>query len=298
MKADEVIESYVRDVAGLLPRGKRGDVAFELRALLHEELAARAEAEGRAPDRVMAMQLLESFGRPEEAAQRYHAQPALIDATDTHHFFIWALGGAVVIAMHAALGNEVDQDAVFLQWLGILLIFFALAGWWRRRRPDVFSWKPRRGPEWMPRWLSALILIAFVVFPVSMYAAPKAYARLLVPDTVSVAGMALAPEFAGSVLRILTQSLLVAIALQYVVALVSGVMHRWVRRADVALNLSLGVLLVAHASPTRRVFESAKANETAAPIFLATGGIMVLIGLYYAWREWSRIEPAPASDQG
>lgn len=297
MKADEVIESYVRDVAGQLPRAKRGDVAFELRALLHEELAARAEAEGRAPDRTMAMLLLEKFGRPAEAAQRYHARPALIDAADTHHFFIWALGGAVVLAMHAALGNEVDKDAMVLQWLGILLVFFALAGWWRRRRPDVFSWKPRRGPEWMPRWQSALQLVAFVVFPVSMYAAPVAYARLLLPDTVSVAGMALAPEFAGSGLRILTQGLLIAIACQYAVALVSGVMHRWLRLADVVLNLSIGVLLVAHASPTRRVFESAKANENAAPFFLATGGMMVLFGLYYAWREWALIKPAPASKQ-
>ena len=51
MNAQDVIESYVRDVARLLSRDKRNDVALELRELLHDELAARAEAAGRAPDR-------------------------------------------------------------------------------------------------------------------------------------------------------------------------------------------------------------------------------------------------------
>lgn len=295
MKAEDVIESYVRDVAARLPRAKRGDVAFELRALLHEELAARAQTAGLAPDRALAMAVLQDFGSPAEAAQRYHARPALIEPTDTHHFFIWAIGGAVVLGMHAALGNEVDLDSAFLQWLGSLLVVFALIGWSRRRRPAAFAWKPRRGPDWMPRWESALLLIALVVFPVSMYAAPMAFARLLVPAAVSVAGMALAPEFAGSALRLLTQGLLVALALEYAISLLLGVMPRWLRLAGVVLNIAIGVLLIAHASPVRWVFVSDTANETAAPWFLATGGMMVLFGLYYTHREWAQIRPAPAS---
>ncbi|HBN52615.1 MAG TPA: hypothetical protein DD456_00830, partial [Stenotrophomonas sp.] len=106
MNVDEVVESYVRDVAGCLPRARRNDVAFELRALLDEELAARARAAGRAPDKAMAMALLREFGRPSEAAQRYHDRPALIDAADTHHFLIWAVGGAVVFAVHAQVTSE------------------------------------------------------------------------------------------------------------------------------------------------------------------------------------------------
>lgn len=50
MTADDVIQFYVRDVASYLPRKKRNDVAFELRALLQDELAAKASAQGRAPD--------------------------------------------------------------------------------------------------------------------------------------------------------------------------------------------------------------------------------------------------------
>lgn len=295
MKAEDVIESYVRDVAVQLPRAKRADVAFELRALLHEELAGRAQAEARTPDRAMAMDVLKAFGRPAEAAQRYQARPALIDAADTHHFLIWALGGAVVLVMHRALGNEFDTGDAFLQWLGVLLVVFALLGWVRRRSPDALAWKARRGPERVPRWESVLLMLAFIVFPVSMYAAPMAYARLLVPDTLSVAGMALATEFAGSTLRMLTLGLLVGLALQYAAAFVAGGMPRWLRWAGIALNLAIGVLLIAHASHAVQVFVSAKSNATATPWFLATGGMMVLFGLYYAWREWSLIPPAPAS---
>ena len=88
MNANDVIDSYVRDVARYLPREKRNDVAFELRALLGDELAAKAQAAGRAPDKPMAMELLKGFGRPAEAAGRYHQRAALIDPTDTHHFLI------------------------------------------------------------------------------------------------------------------------------------------------------------------------------------------------------------------
>ena len=36
MDANEILESYVRDVADCLPRARRGDVASELRSLLAE----------------------------------------------------------------------------------------------------------------------------------------------------------------------------------------------------------------------------------------------------------------------
>jgi hypothetical protein len=46
MNANDLIDSYVADVARLLSRKQRDDVAFELRALLAEELDAKAEAAG------------------------------------------------------------------------------------------------------------------------------------------------------------------------------------------------------------------------------------------------------------
>lgn len=65
-----MIESHVRDVARHLPRAKRNDVAFELRELLHDELAGRAAAAEREPDRELVMEILAGFGRPGEAAAR------------------------------------------------------------------------------------------------------------------------------------------------------------------------------------------------------------------------------------
>lgn len=304
MDINEVIDSYVRDVAACLPRAKRNDVAYELRALLDEELAGRAAAAGHAPDRKMLMALLADFGRPAEAAQRYHARAPMIAAADTHHFFIWALGGAVVLVMHQQLSApDIDLGALFLQWLGILLVFFTLADWVRRRRPDTFRWKPSRGPDWMPRSLSVLSLVAFVLFPLSMYSAPVTFAGWLLPDAVRVDGLALSAEFAASWQRFITLALLVAMALQFAVGLVLGRVPAWLRRVGVGLTLGLGVMFIAHAAPMHafgsaasfQVFVSSHANAVAAPIFLALGGMMLLFGLYYAYQEWACIRPAPTA---
>ena len=304
MDINAIIDSYVRDVAACLPRAKRNDVACELRALLDEELAGRAQAAGHAPDKAMVMAMLADFGRPAEAAQRYHTSAPLLAAADTHHFLIWALGGAVVLVLHEQLSAPgIDIGGLFLQWLGILLLFFALAGWLRRRRPDSFRWKPTRGLDWMPRSLSAFSLVAFLVFPVFMYAAPVTFAGWLMPDAVRVDGLALTAEFAGSWQRMATLALLVAMALQFAVGLVLGRLPVWLRRVGVALNLGLGVMFIAHASPMTafaggpsfEVFALAHANTVATPIFLALGGMMLLCGLYYAYQEWACIRPAPTA---
>ena len=71
MNANDLIESYVTDVAVRLPRKQRNDVAFELRALLKEELQAKAEATGRDADAAMATELLHAFGRPVDVAARF-----------------------------------------------------------------------------------------------------------------------------------------------------------------------------------------------------------------------------------
>ena len=68
MNANDVIESYVTEVALQLPRKQRNDVAFELRALINEELQGKAEESGRSVDAAMAIEFLQAFGRPEEVA--------------------------------------------------------------------------------------------------------------------------------------------------------------------------------------------------------------------------------------
>ncbi len=120
MNINDVMESYVRDVARYLPRGKRNDVAFELRALLGDELAAKAQAAGRAPDKAMVMELLKGFGRPAEVAGRYFQRSAVIDPTDTHHFLIWSLAAAVTVSVLSkmSLSGAINSSGLFLQCLG------------------------------------------------------------------------------------------------------------------------------------------------------------------------------------
>src|SRR5947209_4777111 len=107
MNAKDVIESYVTDVAVRLPRKQRNDVAFELRALLNEELQAKAEAAGHvsdaadAVDAAIATELVQSWGQPREVAARYRPTLTVIDPADGPTFLratviglavIWCLG--------------------------------------------------------------------------------------------------------------------------------------------------------------------------------------------------------------
>jgi hypothetical protein len=298
MNPNDVIESYVRDVAGCLPRGKRNDVAFELRALLGDELAAKAQAAGRAPDKAMVMALLKGFGRPAEVAGRYHQRPALIEPADTHHFLIWTLAGAVSISVLAAMSPAAGRDnsGLFLKWLGALVIVFALIGWWRRRYPQTARWKPSHGPDWMPRGLALLALVATLVFPVFMYAAPQTFVRIMFLGAIPSSGVELTEAFLHSGQRIAAMTLLILLAAMYVAIVVQGGQRSWMGWMSIALYGGLGLLLGAHGGLAGQglVFASPKANEVAAPIFGLVGAFMLLCAFYVMYQEWVRISPAPA----
>ena len=305
MNANEVIDSYVRDVTGRLPRRMRSDVAMELRSLLGEELALRAGAEGRAPDRAMAVALAQSFGRPAEVARRYHERPAVIDSVDTHHFLIWSFAGTLVICMHAALTDEpFDASATLLQWLGTLVLVLGLVGWWRRRNPDAFAWRPKRDPDQMPRALAVFLAMLMLVFPVAMYLAPQAFANTLFLGAIPTAGLELTPDFAGSWQRKATLVLLFAmVALQLLVA-VRGRVTRGLRWLGVAVYSLLGVAALAHATPMSgpqggfSVFVSAVANANAAPMFNMVGGLLLLCACYDLYKAWDATDPAAGGSHG
>ena len=163
MNANDVIESYVADVAVQLPRRQRNDVAFELRALIDEGLQDRAEAAGRAADGTMAIEFLRAFGRPAEVAARYRPALTIIDPADGRSFLratviglviIWSVG--LLVALQAPIGAGGDWLSVLgrwwggtvipsLLWPGVLVTGFAVAAWARRRRPQASQWKPRAG---------------------------------------------------------------------------------------------------------------------------------------------------------
>jgi hypothetical protein len=161
VNANDVIEAYVTDVAVRLPRRQRNDVAFELRALLHEGLQARAGDEGRAADAAMATEFVRAFGHPADVAARYLPTLTIIDPADGHAFLrativglalIWGLGlltrllqpvepgQGLLVVLGQWWGGTVIAS---LWWPGLLVVGFGLAAWFRRRSP--------RGPEWHPR---------------------------------------------------------------------------------------------------------------------------------------------------
>ena len=297
MDANQVLDSYVRDVARYLPRDKRNDVAFELRALLADELAAKAQTAGRAPDEAMAMALLRGFGRPAEAAGRYHPRAPIIDPADNHNFAIWAVAGAIVASVLKPL-----DGAVLLNWLGVLVVVFALMAWSRRRNPDALGWRPKPGPDAIPRWVAAVEAIATLVFPLFMYAAPQTFVRVAFLGALPTGGLELTAAFEQSWQRAATLATLVLVVVVYAAVAVQGEWRRWSRRTSIAANISLGVLLIVHAVPMMtllgrepfQIFESTTANRVAMPWLGLVGVFVVLTTLYEAYKEWARISPAPA----
>ncbi|ATQ41830.1 hypothetical protein [Caulobacter mirabilis] len=297
MNANEVIESYVRDTAACLPRKMRNDVAFELRELLGDELAARAEAAGRPADKAMALELLTGFGRPAEAARRYHERPAIIDPADTHHFAIWTLAGAVGLGVLSILDTkgELDHGGLFLQWIGILTLFFGLAGWWRRRNPGKLGWKPNRGVEYMSPTAGLFAAAMTLIFPVFMYAAPERFVETAFFGAFPGRVAALTEAFADSPLRWATLALLVASAAYYAVTGLRRGYHGWAHWAGLALNATLGAAFLAHGAPgAPTVFVLPAANAIALPIFPAIGALFLAGALYDVYQLWARITPAPS----
>lgn len=300
MTAGEVIDSYVRDVARYLPRAKRNDVAFELRALLEDELAAKAEAEGRAADREMAMELLARFGRPAEAAARYEPRAPLIDPADNHNFLIWAVVGALVFS---AAHRENSYAA--LHWVGVVFLYFAMVAWLRRRRTsERLEWRPKRErfSEVASRPLTLLPALALLVFPFAMYLAPQTWWNIATFGKGLAGGLALTDAFLQSWQRAVTLGGLASPVAIYVAAAVQGGWRRWSRRALIAAHLLVGTMLLVHSTPmftllgreTFTIFRSNVANAVAMPWFGFAGGITLLASLYDVWTEWARVQPAPA----
>ncbi len=162
MTAHEMLDVYVTEVAVALPRGRRDDVACELRSLLEDELQARAEAAGREADPAMALDLLQAFGRPTDVAKRYLPTLTVIDPTDGRVFVRASLIGLGIIWGAGLLAHlplrPIGSTAEFLQaishwwsvsfipsfwWPGVLVTGFAIAAWVRNRSSAVASWTPR-----------------------------------------------------------------------------------------------------------------------------------------------------------
>ena len=297
--ANDVIESYVRDVARLLPHKRRDDVALELRALLQEELAAKAGAAGRAPDRAMAMALLAGFGRPAEAAARYEPRKPLIAPEDNHDFAIWMIVGLFVVGM-----TDEHSGLDLVKWFACVALVFMAIAWFRRRRPEgSFAWKPRPDPKpaRSPRWQALLAAAGLAVFPLAMYVAPQGFWDTATLGHGVGGGLALTDAFMHSWQRAATIGWLIAYIAVWLGVAVQGGWRRWSRRAGIVTGVGLGLMLLAHAAPMTAfldrtpfaIFVLPRADAVAIPWFRFAGGLVLLSALYEAYLEWVRIEPAP-----
>lgn len=161
MNPNEVIESYVSAVAVRLPRRQRNDVAFELRALLQEELQDKADAAGRTADATMATELVQAFGHPADVAARYRPALTIIEPSDGRAFLrasvigllvIWGVGLLQHFRQPIASGSDFlvvlgqwwGQNLLpSLWWPGVLVVGFGLSAWARRANPRRSTWKPK-----------------------------------------------------------------------------------------------------------------------------------------------------------
>lgn len=300
MKTHDVIESYVRDVARFLPRDKRNDVALELRELLHDELSAKAEARGTAPDRPLAMELLAGFGRPAEVAARYHPRSPLIDPEDNHNFIIWAIVGIVGISV---LKGDASPDV--MHWIGIVFLVFAVIGWARRRQPaGRFTWRPRAQdmPAHDARWPALLSAIGLIVFPLLVYLSPQGYWDTATLGKGVAGGLGQTDAFLDSWQRTATIGWFALVIANYLVVAAQDGWRRWNRQLGITGHIGLGLMLLAHAAPLATlvdrepfaIFVAAGADAVARPWLGFAGAITVLGALYGMYQEWVRVEPAPA----
>ena len=219
MTPDKVVQAYVSDVARRLPRAKRNDVALELQALLNEELQGKADAQGRAADEAMALDLVRAFGAPESVAERYRpADFMIIPATRTSGFVALALGGVVLqwlVTLPLALLSEPGREIVSLGswwlthgigalwWPGFMVMTAIIVGWMRHKWPpaQTTTWRPRPGdrddisrPWWAVAGIAAAAGIATLVGSpwIAQNFLPPAAAHIFHfdPDFVAVGGAA------------------------------------------------------------------------------------------------------------
>jgi hypothetical protein len=300
MNPDDVIDSYVRDVARQLPPKRRNDVAFELRALLTDDLRGRAEAEGRPPDVDMAVALVHAFGRPSHTATRYYEPFTIIEASDTWSFVVATVAGAAVISLLASPGApgtyvqvSGQASAALLGWLGVLVLVFGAKNLILRYRPDAFAWKPRpvRDTDRASRATSAALAV-LTAAALTLYLAPGRVVEALSGGRVAAETLAYSDSFT-SPLRMpwLAGLLVVTIALQ-VLVVVQGRWRPATRWARIALTAAIAVQLGWHAR-YGAIFQDPRTEELVVPAIAVAAGLILITCWIEVYREYGRVRPAP-----
>ena len=297
MRAEDVIESYVHDVARRLPPRKRDDMAFELRALLNDELQGRAAAEGRPPDGDMAVDMLRAFGRPSETAVRYHTPFTIIAPSDTWSFVVAAIvGGPVVALLYPASEPGGYNGLANAAWLGVLVVLFGMKSLILRSRPDAFRWRPhparRRDPDVASRAgnvARALLLAALLV----LYLDPGRVTEALTGGRVPAQTLAYSDSFASPWRMPWMVGLLATLIGLHLVVAVLGRWQLATRWTQIAVTFSAGVQLGWHAS-YGTVFRDPQVDALLIPAISAAAGVFALVATIELYRAYTSVRPAPA----
>jgi hypothetical protein len=293
MKASDVIESYVADVAAQLPSRQRADVAAELRSLLNDELNAKPN-DPSPPDAALA--LVRAFGRPADVAARYHAPYVLIEPADTRSFLLAAVVGASLIpSSNGHLPISLDKNTagiLLLAWLGALLLFFAGRSWLRRRQPNSFQWKPSpvrdRDAVSLPLQLGIVLLC---VFAITIYLSPGPAISLVSGGRVAADSFRYTEDFLQP-WRLLGFPILLSIfALLNAFA---ALRRRWtplLRGLSICFLVSAAIQLGWHAS-SGDLFASAVIDRSARLALQLLGAALMITAAIETYREWIRIPAA------
>jgi hypothetical protein len=274
MKVRDLIDSYVFDVARHLPRKQRDDVMVELRALLADELEAKAGPGDVTPDAETTLAYLRAFGRPRDVAARYQLPVAIIDPADTRSFLTAAaVGGVLVVALRVAL-MPFDESVVqlsLLAWIGALAVFFGIKGWVHRCSSENTRWMPSDPDRVSRAGMAALAAVALCGIVVS--GAPGWVAGLLPGGPVLPVWLRYDDHFASSRLP----WLLTVGTMQAALFVALGLKGRWqprTRGIDIALELALvGLLAWFIRDDVMLVTES----DAVAKAILATALVFVLL---------------------
>lgn len=171
-KGLDLIERYLHKVGEELPRAQRDDVKAELRSLLAEQLDERVAA-GEPPEGA-AIELLQSFGKPDDVAMRYappgryligpHLYPYFLFFAKLNFYIVtglfvfWSVFG--MVTGNTRLPEFLRPDSL-LDWvsswidllalnLGLLVVVFAILERVQRAEgassAKKESWDPRKLP--------------------------------------------------------------------------------------------------------------------------------------------------------
>ena len=310
MESKEVLECYVADVAARLPRRQRNDVAFELRALLDEELQARAEAAGRSADAAMAIEFLRNFGHPAEVAGRYRPALTIIDPGDGQRFLratvigllvIWCAGLLKSIELGQASGLDLLSLAGHwwgntvipsLWWPGVLVVGFAASAWSRRRWPERADWKPRSADGSGGSRLSLIMGLVGILFGAYILVNPHWVLDFFWNGKAAPAAYA-ALSYTEDFLRIQAPILLGLILLNIplnVAAIVSGHHSAMMKRLDALLTLLTCAAMI-WAVADGPILQLAHSDQMA-KLLMVLVALYVLVSL--ALRQFLKVRPTPA----